>query len=346
MPAIISIPTPVMAAMPPQLIDMLYRVREIVSADVLHLLALLWLFLQFRGFFGFVYDHTLKGTKNFKKSYGSWAVVTGATDGIGLAMAHEFAKKGLNIVLLSRTKEKLNACAKEISEKCPNIEVKVLAIDFSDINDPAVRTQISKFLSPLEVGVLVNNVGVSYPFPKYFNELTDSEVEALTVLNVDSTVWMTRIVLDGMMSRKRGAIINIASAAGVLTSPLLAQYGGAKGYVAQFSRALHYELASKGIHVQCQVPLYVTTKLAKLRNASLTVATPAQYARAALKAIGGGPVVSPYWSHAIQMSLFNTLPEWLVASVTNNMHIGIRRAGLKKEEQKKSEIDSSSKKGK
>ena len=60
-----------------------------------------------------------------------------------------------------------------------------------------------------------------------------------------------------MVSRKRGAIINIASAAGVLTSPLLSQYGAAKGYVAQFSKGLHYELKAKGVYVQCQVPLYV-----------------------------------------------------------------------------------------
>ena len=89
-----------------------------------------------------------------------------------------------------------------------------------------------------------------------------------------------------MLQRKRGAIVNVSSAAGVITSPLLAQYGAAKSYVAMFSRALNAELAGKGIHVQCQIPLYVATKLAKIKNASLWVASPSDYARAAVAAIG------------------------------------------------------------
>jgi len=347
--AMLSIPASVLSAVPVQakpFAEALNRVLGNINMDVAYLILAFWAYKVV----AFVFTHFLKGTKNLKKSYGSWAVVTGATDGIGLAMANEFAKNGLNVALLSRTKEKLDKCAAEITAKYPKVEVKVLAVDFNDIVNDKTRAKVAKFLEPLEVGVLVNNVGVSYPFPKYFHELNDSEVEALNVLNVESTVWMTRIVLDAnnansMVSRKRGAIINIASAAGVLTSPLLAQYGGAKGYVAQFSRALHYEYSSKGIHVQCQVPLYVTTKLAKLRHASLTVATPAQYARASLRAIGGAAVVSPYWSHALQMSLFNMLPESFVASVTNSMHLSIRKAGMKKEERLAQE-DTDTKKGK
>ena len=332
----LSIPVSIMSAVPVQVkpfVEALNRVLGNLNMDVAYVVLAFWAYRVLC----FIFTHFLKPTQNLKKKYGSWAVVTGATDGIGLALANEFAKNGLNVALLSRTKEKLDKCAADIATKYPKIEVKVLAVDFSDIVNEKTRTKVAKFLEPLEVGVLVNNVGVSYPFPKYFHELTDSEVDALNVLNVESTVWMTRMVLDAsnansMVSRKHGAIINIASAAGVLTSPLLAQYGGAKGYVAQFSRALHYEYASKGIHVQCQVPLYVTTKLAKLRKASLTVATPAQYARASLRAIGGAPVVSPYWSHALQMNMFNLLPESLVASVTNSMHLGIRKAGMRKEE--------------
>ena len=333
--AILSVPASAMAAMPPQLVQMLNQLKDFVSSDVLYLLVLFWVFGIVRSVVMFIYHHMIKSAKNLVKVYGPYAVITGATDGIGLGMATEFARKGMNIVLISRTQSKLDACAKELREKFPKIEVKVLAVDFNEINDEDERKRIAKFLAPLEVGVLVNNVGISYPFPKYLYELTDAESEALTVLNVDSTVWMTRIVLagdKGMVARKKGAIINISSIAGVLTSPLLSHYGGAKGFVAQYSRALHYELAPKGIHVQCQVPFYVTTKLAKLRHASLTVATPAQYARAAIKAIGGGPLVSPYWSHALQFCVYQSLPEWLLASVANSMHLGIRKAGMRKME--------------
>ena len=179
----------------------------------------------------------------------------------------------------------------------------------------------------------------------------------------------------------------LTSAAGVSTSPLLAQYGAAKAYVAMFSRALNGELARFNVHVQCQVPqhhrhrhrrllqlivdmyvcinvcmyeqvpMFVTTKLAKLKHTSLFVASPAAYARAAVgaaplhcwttvclcvyhvflsvclcvrvrvrvcavlyaapnpnlctsaAAIGYETVVSPYWSHALQIWALTTLPE-------------------------------------
>ncbi len=98
---------------------------------------------------------------------------------------------------------------------------------------------------------------------------------------------------------------------------------------------MNYELASKGIHVQCQVPMFVATKLAKLRKTSLFVASPSSYARAAVAAIGYEKVVSPYWSHALQIWALTTFPEWIVAAGTNSMHQGIRKAGMTKDEQQK-----------
>lgn len=78
--------------------------------------------------------------------------------------------------------------------------------------------------------------------------------------------------------------------------------------------------------------MFVATKLAKLRKTSLFVASPSAYARAAVAAIGFEALVSPYWSHALQIWALTTLPEFLVAKITMNMHMGIRKAGMKKEE--------------
>jgi len=75
----------------------------------------------------------------------------------------------------------------------------------------------------------------------------------------------------------------------------------------------------------------VATKLAKLRHASLFVASPSSYARAAVDAIGFEVVVSPYWSHALQLWVARHFPEWAVIAFTKNMHKGIRAAGMKKE---------------
>lgn len=290
-----------------------------------------------------IYARCLRGGKNLKRTFGTWAVVTGATDGIGKAMAFEFAKQGLNVVLISRTKSKLDDCEAELKAKYPRIEVRILAIDYSNFDGKA-RGKVDALLKDLDVGVLVNNVGISYPFCQYFHELSDENVEQLMSLNINSTTWMTRIVLPGMLARKRGSIVNISSAAGVSTAPLLAEYGAAKSYIAMFSRTLNVELAKSNIHVQCQVPMFVTTKLAKLKKASLFVATTQAYARAAVAAIGFETVVSPYWSHALQIWLLTTLPEWFVALGTLHMHAGIRKAGMKKEAKKLAEEQQSGKK--
>lgn len=286
-----------------------------------------------------IYARLLRPGKNLVKQ-GKWAVVTGATDGIGYAMCEEFARKGLNVVLISRTLDNLNTKAKELSEKYPKIHTKVLDIDYSRFDENA-QGRVGNLLTLLAadggISTLVNNVGISYPYTKYFHELDDERVTQLIKINIDSTTYMTRLVLPYMLEARKGNIVNISSAAGVSTSPLLAQYGAAKSYIAMFSRALNYELRDKGIHVQCQVPMFVATKLAKIKRASLFVASPKGYARSAVAAIGYEILVSPFWTHALQIWVLTNFPEWLIAAGTNMMHKGIRAAGMKKDARKQKE---------
>jgi 17beta-estradiol 17-dehydrogenase / very-long-chain 3-oxoacyl-CoA reductase len=248
-------------------------------------------------------------------------------------MSFELARKGCSVLLISRTLEKLQETKTELSTKYPKVQVEILDIDFSKY-DESCKKRIAAAVAGKDVGVLVNNVGISYPFTKYFHELEDVNVEQLISLNVNSTTNMTRLVLPGMLERKRGAIVNIGSAAGVSNSPLLAQYGAAKSYVAMFSKVLNSEYRSKGIDVQCQVPMFVATKLAKLKKTSLFVASPSAYARAAVASIGYDDLVSPYWSHALQIWLLTTLPESISAAITFSMHQDIRKRGMKKEAEK------------
>eukprot|EP00928_Gymnodinium_smaydae_P070411 TRINITY_DN54254_c0_g1_i1.p1 TRINITY_DN54254_c0_g1~~TRINITY_DN54254_c0_g1_i1.p1 ORF type:complete len:336 (-),score=99.95 TRINITY_DN54254_c0_g1_i1:146-1096(-) len=287
-----------------------------------------------------LYAFFLRDGKRLTK-YGEWGVVTGATDGIGKAYAFELAKKGLNVLLISRTEEKLVEMEKELKEKYPKVKVEHLAIDYGKFDDKAKASVKSK-IETLDVGVLVNNVGMSYPFTKYFHELTDAEVGQIVDLNVNSTVWMTRIVLGsettpGMVKRKRGSIVNTSSAAGRGTSPLLCEYSGAKSFIEMFSKGLKAELTAYNIDVQVQAPLYVATKMAKIRKTSLTVPSPAAYARSAVAHIGYEDTVSPYWSHALQLWALRQLPEFLNISIVKKMHLDVRRRGMKKEAEKAAE---------
>ncbi|CAM9382900.1 unnamed protein product [Ectocarpus sp. 6 AP-2014] len=278
-----------------------------------------------------VFTTFLRPGKDLKK-YGAWAVVTGATDGIGKAMAYQMAKKGMNVLLISRTETKLVDAETEIKAACPSVEVAHLAIDYSNF-DATLQAKVAAAIADKDVGILVNNVGVSYPFPKYFDELTDDEMKSLLEMNVNSTVWMTRLALPGMVARKRGAIVNFGSAAALNPSALLAGYSGAKGFILKMTESMHVEMAAKGIHVQCQVPLLVATKLAKIRRASLTAPSPATYAKAGVGAIGYGAVVSPYWAHKLQLFALSVIP-WSEA-VVFNMHKGLRARALKKLASKK-----------
>lgn len=237
----------------------------------------------------------------------------------------------MDIVLISRSEAKLKGVKEEILGKYPSVSVKCIVCDFSKF-DAVTRTSVKSSLDGLDVGVLVNNVGLGYRYPRFFHELPDEEVTNLLYLNVDSTVWMTRIVLPGMIERKRGAIVNLSSGSALYTLPLLAEYSGAKSFVEKFSRALNAEYRGKGVTCQCQVPFYVATKLAKMRR-SLMVPTPAEYVARAIGWIGyPDAVAQPFWLHAAQGWVLSALPDYVVASAIRGMHLATRKKGLKKDQ--------------
>uniref|UniRef100_A0A7S4IX45 Steroid dehydrogenase n=1 Tax=Odontella aurita TaxID=265563 RepID=A0A7S4IX45_9STRA len=310
--------------------DVLESLREGDALSILAAFGAFTLFTFSLKVLGSFHRNFLRPGKNVKK-LGKWAVVTGCTDGIGKAYAQALAKKGMSVVLISRTEAKLQDLQKEINEKgYDGVETKYIVCDYSKFDDKA-RENVSNEIKGLDIGVLVNNVGVSYRYPRFFHELADDEVANLMEMNVNSTTWMTKFVIGGMVERKRGAIVNISSASAMYTLPLLGQYAAAKSYVVAFSRALNAEYAKKGITVQCQIPFYVATKLAKMRKA-FSVPTPDEYVKLALKYVGQPEsVVSPFWVHSVMRGVMDLLPESVVTSQIMSMHLAIRKKGLKKD---------------
>ena len=277
-----------------------------------------------------LYKTLLRPGKNLKKAYGEWAVVTGATDGIGKAMAFEMARKGMSVCLVARSEDKLKACKDECVALHPNVQVKTLVVDFGSFGLAASK-RVAAELDALEVGVLVNNVGISYAFPQWFHELTDDEVQSMMTINLESVVWMTRAVLPGMLQRKRGAVVNMSSASARPPLPLLAVYASTKGYVENFTKAMAYEYAHKGISFQCQSPLYVATsivfpnsKVPVEKRATLSTPSPKTYARYAVARIGHDVMVSPYWLHEIVLFVQARTSDDLAGRLLLSMHKGIR----------------------
>jgi len=239
---------------------------------------------------------------------GDWAVVTGATDGIGKGFAKELASKGLNIVLVSRTLSKLQDVAKEIEEKY-KVKTLVIAVDFTDPD--SVHQKISDGIQGLEgsIGVLVNNVGMSYNHPEFYLQIEDLEKfnKDIVSMNVASVLNTTRAVMPGMVERKSGAVLNISSSSSMHSCPLLTVYAATKAFVNHFTQDMQVEYKSKGIIVQAFAPYYVVSKLSKMKSASFFVPTPETYAKSALSTLGLVTVGTGYWPHDIMMLGVNIL---------------------------------------
>uniref|UniRef100_A0A0G4G116 Uncharacterized protein n=1 Tax=Chromera velia CCMP2878 TaxID=1169474 RepID=A0A0G4G116_9ALVE len=285
--------------------------------------------------------------RNLKK-LGEWAVVTGATDGIGKAIAACLAKKQMSVLLVARNKQRLDETAKELKGLTKGL-VKTVDVDFSKSAEE-VYAKLGGALKDLEVGVLVNNVGLSYPHAKFYYELDSQYVDDLIELNVRSVLRTTHLVYKGMCDRKKGAILSISSAAAVLPSdPLYCAYSGTKAAAEAFSRSLAEECRGKNVLVQCQVPLLVTSKLSKVKRSSIFCPDPATYAKAALDCLERGDtqstVVSPYFWHTAQYWLVSLMPVKLWHYIRLGQTLDIRKRALKKAEREAAEGGEKSKKG-
>lgn len=179
-------------------------------------------------FLQWAYVNFLRPAKNLKK-YGSWALVTGPTDGIGKGFAFQLARKGLNLILVGRNPDKLKDVSNSIQAKYSKTQIKTVVVDFSgDISDGIQR--IRESIEGLDVGVLINNVGISYPYARFFHEVDEELLKNLIKINVEGTTKVTQAVLPGMLQRKRGAIVNIGSGAAIVipSDPLYAVYAATK----------------------------------------------------------------------------------------------------------------------
>ncbi|KAK9823306.1 hypothetical protein WJX72_001797 [[Myrmecia] bisecta] len=308
-----------------------YHSAPLLTAAFLALIVL-GLFAALRITIGFVlavYKYFLRPGKNLK-SLGSWAVVTGATDGIGRAYCDALAKRGINLVLISRTPAKLETTASELTSRF-KVQLKMVQADFAKA-DADTWARISASLKDLDVGLLINNVGLSYEYPEFFDLLDEGRIDDLIQINVVATTKMSHIVLPIMKQKRRGAIVNIGSAAATVvpSSPLLSVYAGTKAYIDQLSRSLSVEYASSNITIQNQAPLFVATKMSKIRRPTLQAPSPATWVRSAMCHIGYEAVSCPYWVHAVMWNVIAAVPKPLINAYVLGFHLSLRKRALKK----------------
>lgn len=298
-------------------------------------------------YFSMVADLFILPPTDFSKygaKKGKWAVVTGASDGIGKEYAFQLAAKGLNIVLVSRTLSKLEAISEEIKTKY-GVSTAVIAFDASQDLE-ANYESLREVIADLPITILVNNVGQSHSIPVPFLETETKELTDIITINNLVTLKITQTIAPYIVEtvkadkKIKGLILTMGSFGGLLPTPYLATYSGSKAFLQQWSAALAGELKPQGVDVELVVSYLVTSAMSKIRRATATIPNPKTFVAATLRNVGrrGGAqdrfgTLTPFWAHAF-MHFFIENSVGVYSSLANklnfNMHKSIRVRALKK----------------
>lgn len=178
------------------------------------------------------------------------ALITGASGGLGEEFARLCAADGMDLILVARSEDKLRTLAAEL-EKTHRIHAHVIAVDLSEINSPQkVMEEIDA--RGIAVTMLINNAGFGSFGMFYATDMKDQR--SMMQLNMIALMELTHLILPGMLQRKHGRILNIASTAAFEPGPLMSVYFATKAFVLNFSLALSNEMNDTGVTVTCLCP--------------------------------------------------------------------------------------------
>jgi 3-oxoacyl-[acyl-carrier protein] reductase len=183
---------------------------------------------------------------------GRRALVTGASGGIGAAIARGLHAQGCTVVLAGRRREALDELAAELGDRC--------AVVTGDIGDADAAETLIAAADPVDV--LVNNAGITRDMLAL--RLKDADWQAVIDTNLGAAFRLSRAVLRGMLKRRWGRIVNIASIVGVTGNPGQANYAAAKAGLIGMSKALAQEVAARGVTVNCVAPGFIDTAMTRV----------------------------------------------------------------------------------
>jgi short-subunit dehydrogenase len=186
---------------------------------------------------------------------GTFALVTGASSGLGEEFARQLAHRGCNLVLTGRSREKLETLASDLA-RINGVATRVVT---ADLAQPGGAEQLALIVDDLGVVIdhLVNNAG--FGAAGAFAESDAARQSGMVRVNVESVVCLSRHFLPGMVRRNRGGIINIGSTAAYQPTPYMATYGASKAFVVSFSAALASEVEQTSVRVLACCPGFVPT---------------------------------------------------------------------------------------
>jgi short-subunit dehydrogenase len=258
--------------------------------------------------------------KDFKDKYGPWALVTGASSGIGEQFARLVAAEGINVILVARRADRLQAIAEEIRNQ-HGVEAEYLPLDLSD---PNFIEALIEACGGKDIGLAISNAG--FGLKGLHHEIPLDRLSEMLDVNCRATLKITHTFIPGLIERGRGGIILTGSMEGFFGVPWSAAYSATKAFVLSFGEALWGELRKHNIDVLVLAPGSTDTDTHIAQGISREdlpgLKSPEEVAKLGLEQLGRRPVYVTGFLNRQLIRLFSRLPrKWAVAS----MGAGIRK---------------------
>jgi short-subunit dehydrogenase len=226
-----------------------------------------------------------------RERYGDWALVTGASAGIGAAFARALAREGVSVVLTARREDRLRVLAAEL--EAHGVATRVVALDLAALDGPS---RLAEAVADLDLAILVNNAGFGYS--GRFDKLEPARLREMVELNCTAPMLLTRALLPRLLARGRGAVVFTGSQAGRQPVPLHAVYAATKAFDGFVAEALWAELRGTGIDVLVVEPGSTETEFQQVAGEIQHAGqAPEEVVAIALERLGRQPSVSTRWSH-------------------------------------------------
>jgi uncharacterized protein len=252
---------------------------------------------------------------SMRERYGDWALITGASAGLGEAYARALARDGVNCVLTARRENRLRALAGEL-ERQHGVATRVVA---ADLADPAGADAVLDAVRDLEVAILVNNAGFGYA--GRFDKQDVARLRSMVTVNCLAPVMLASTLIPAMRARGRGAMIMLGSIAGSQPLPLHALYSATKAFDNYLGEALWAELRGSGVDVLVVEPGATATEFATVAGENRELGEPAADVVAlSLERLGQQPSVISGWFNWLRAQAgFRLLPRSLLTLVAQQV---------------------------
>jgi len=246
-----------------------------------------------------------KEKNRLRNKYGEWAIITGASSGIGLELATQLAKAGLNLVINSRHFDKLQEVEMQL-KSISDIDIKIVA---SDVSESEGTDKIIKGTQGLNVGLLVVSAGYGTS-GNFIDSSLLTEVNMLSV-NCEALLSLTHYYSQQFVQQKRGGIILMSSMVAFQGTPYSANYAATKAYVQTLAEGLAVELKPHGVDILAAAPGPVASGFSQRANMKMSMSlSPSQVGVPILKALGRKTTVLPGFLTKLLVYSLRTVPRW------------------------------------